>query len=317
MGVIAAREGEKASGAALRWLDEHPQDNLARPGLGRVVFDKRSVSDTLGHGFSGPKLSALTAVPDVVREGTELYAGMDWDGRPILNRVLAAPIELGGSRYTMFVRLRRNTVDPMADTRFYVHEAVLEDYITNSKASPFKTGSDPEVFRGKKSGGTSFYISLARRALGVNEMTKALELPRLILIKSLVRGHTRRLASGKTITVGPYSNTVFAKLKLKTSRNQAGQGDLFGLGEGVGGRGDDDKPEAKTSAAAPVADKAKPVAPANPPKLTPVPPNPEGPTPEEAADPRRKYVTMVRDSGPRQKVLAPSSDRINGSQRIM
>ncbi|MEI7911877.1 MAG: hypothetical protein WCK77_19785, partial [Verrucomicrobiota bacterium] len=39
----------------------------------------------------------------------------------------------------------------------------------NEEASPFKTGSDPEVFRGKKSGGTGFFISLARRALAVNQ----------------------------------------------------------------------------------------------------------------------------------------------------
>ena len=68
----------------------------------------------------------------------------------------------------MFVRVRHNEADPKSDKRFYVHEIVFQKWVENEEASPFKTGSDPEVFRGKKSGGTGFYLSLARRALAVN-----------------------------------------------------------------------------------------------------------------------------------------------------
>ncbi|HOB66622.1 MAG TPA: hypothetical protein PLK50_04105 [Ottowia sp.] len=170
MGTIQAREGEKASDAALRWLAENPQDDLSREGIGKVVFDRKSVFDTLGHGFSGPKLNALAAVPDVVRHGVELDSDMDWDERPLMNRILAAPIELSGNRYTMFVRLLRDTSNPKLPSRFYVHEAVIEKVVTNEEASPLlKFGSDPESYRGRKSGGTGFYVSLARRALGVND----------------------------------------------------------------------------------------------------------------------------------------------------
>jgi len=41
----------------------------------------------------------------------------------------------------------------------HVHKIVLQKWVENKEASPFKTGSDPEVFRGKKSGGTGFYMS--------------------------------------------------------------------------------------------------------------------------------------------------------------
>lgn len=49
-----------------------------------------------------------------------------------------------------------------------MHEVVLENHATKEEASPFKTGADPDVFRGKQSGGTGFYANLARRALAVN-----------------------------------------------------------------------------------------------------------------------------------------------------
>ena len=169
MGVIQATLGEKASDAALRWLVEHPQDGLRRDGLGLVTFDAASIKSTLGHGFSGPKLNALAAVPEVVRHGIEMDASMDWEGRPLLNRILAAPIEIDGRRYIMFVRLRKDVADTQVPAHFYVHEAILESHVANEEASPFKTGSDPDKFRGKKSGGTGFYVSLARRALKVNE----------------------------------------------------------------------------------------------------------------------------------------------------
>ena len=168
MGDIQARPGERASDAAYRWLKDNPQKNIERKGLGTVVFDAKSIEDTLGHGFSGPKLNALTAVRKVIENGAELDSSMSFDGKPLMNWIIAAPVEMEGDRHIMFVRVRHNEADPKSDKRFYVHEVVLQKWVKNEEASPFKTGSDPEVFRGKKSGGTGFYLSLARRALAVN-----------------------------------------------------------------------------------------------------------------------------------------------------
>lgn len=75
---------------------------------------------------------------------------------------------MSGERHLMFVRIRKDVAEPKSKHRVYVHEIVLQKSVENEEASPFKTGSDPEIFRGKKSGGTSFYLSLARRALAVN-----------------------------------------------------------------------------------------------------------------------------------------------------
>ncbi len=52
----------------------------------------------------------------------------------------------------MFVRIRKDVAEPTAKHRFYVHEIVLQEWVENEETSPFKTGSDPDVFRGKKSG---------------------------------------------------------------------------------------------------------------------------------------------------------------------
>jgi len=168
IGAIRTRNGEKPSDAARRWLAANPQNNLVRPGLGRVVFDDKSIDDTLSHKFGEAKLNALVAVPDVVRRGVELYAGKNWDGRPLFNRVIAAPIMLNGDRYILFVRLRRNMTDPNAHDRFYVHEAELERLVENDEANPDKSGPDPDALRGRESHRVGFYVSLARRALAVN-----------------------------------------------------------------------------------------------------------------------------------------------------
>ena len=44
----------------------------------------------------------------------------------------------------------------------------LQKWVGIEEPNPFKTGSDSEVFRGEKSGGTGFYLSIARRAVAVN-----------------------------------------------------------------------------------------------------------------------------------------------------
>jgi hypothetical protein len=72
MGAIQAKVGQKASEAAFEWLDRNPQPDIVRDGLGPVAFDRKSIEDTLWHGFSGPKLNALTAVRQVIEQGAEL-----------------------------------------------------------------------------------------------------------------------------------------------------------------------------------------------------------------------------------------------------
>lgn len=104
----------------------------------------------------------------MIEKGALLDASRSFDGKPVMNWVVAAPVSLDGVRHLMFVRIRKNEADPSSAARFYVHEVLLESHVENEEASPFKSGSDPDVFRGKKSGGTGFYLSLARRALAVN-----------------------------------------------------------------------------------------------------------------------------------------------------
>ncbi|WP_367871875.1 hypothetical protein [Luteolibacter sp. Populi] len=170
--AIQARAGERASDAARRWLAENPQDQLARPGLGQVIFDERSIKDTLGHGFSGPKLNVLVAVPEVIGRGTLIDVSMDHGGKPIRNWILAAPVELGGKRHLLFARLRSEVSDKAGTQgipRFYVHEVAIEERLHQKiESDSLKTGaaSAREVGR---DGGIELYLKLARRALGLKE----------------------------------------------------------------------------------------------------------------------------------------------------
>ncbi|MBX3740250.1 MAG: hypothetical protein KF712_04620 [Akkermansiaceae bacterium] len=125
-GVIQARPGEKASDAAYRWLAENPQHGLERSGLGPVVFNEASIKKSLGHGFSGPKLNALTAVPEVIRNGTLIDVSMDHTGEDLRNWIIVGPVEIDGTRHQLFARLRADTTAKSLQPHFYVHEVILD-----------------------------------------------------------------------------------------------------------------------------------------------------------------------------------------------
>lgn len=145
LGIIQARGGEKASDAAKRWLAENPQDDLARAGLGRIIFNAGSIKNTIMHGFSPLKFNALAAVPDVVRKGVILDRSLDASGKDLLNHVIGAPVVIDGRRHIMFVRLRSELQQPANSPRFYVHEVVLENVLEETGSSPSRLTQTPSI----------------------------------------------------------------------------------------------------------------------------------------------------------------------------
>jgi hypothetical protein len=63
----------------------------------------------------------LKAVPDVIKNGKLIHIEDDYEGKPIKNLFLTAPIVVDNQNKIMFVRIRRNAGDP---NRFYVHEVL-------------------------------------------------------------------------------------------------------------------------------------------------------------------------------------------------
>jgi hypothetical protein len=165
---IQVREGEKPIAAAIRWMQANGPFRLLRAGLGEVVISRAGVKSSLGHGFSGPKLSALTLVPDVIDRGVEIHRSPDWENPKVDHIFLAAPVSVDGRRHVMFVRLKQDMAQPAgvdgAKPRFHVHEVLLEDSLKKNEPDSFKTAPN-SASGGRDSGGTGFMVKLYRELM--------------------------------------------------------------------------------------------------------------------------------------------------------
>ena len=170
-GIIQARPGEKASDAVFRWLKENPQNDLYRPGLGKIIFNDGSVKSSLGHKFSGPKLNSFAAVPAVIQRGVLLDSSMDFTGKDLIHTLLASPITLDGKPMVLFVRLRQDS-RVSGNPHFYVHEVALLDGI--SAPDSFKTGASTSE-GSQPSGGIGRMVNVLRKALSVNPQPESFQ----------------------------------------------------------------------------------------------------------------------------------------------
>jgi hypothetical protein len=130
---------------AKKWVADNFSKPIKREDIGEVIFNERGVDHSLHHDDNTfqSKLDAMKAVPDVIKNGKLIHIADDYEGKPIKNLFLIAPIAVDNLNKVMFVRIRRNAGDP---NRFYVHEVldIPQEKITPS-SNPKPTG--PELYQ--------------------------------------------------------------------------------------------------------------------------------------------------------------------------
>ena len=169
-GAIIADKYGTAIQNARKWANLN-KEIIFRHDIGNIIFDERGVKDSLAHGFSQRKLDAVQAIPETIKSGKIVEVTPDNTGKPQINVIIMAPIQIGENRSILAVRLRKNPGD---EHRFYIHEIVdlPEDNKKGNTIRPL--AHDLTV---NPQGGTALYINILQNILDVKEMGNELPLP--------------------------------------------------------------------------------------------------------------------------------------------
>lgn len=126
--TITKREGVSARNAAMEWASENiPEARTVSTEIGDLIINKKSISDSLAHGFSQAKLDAIPTLIPAFEEGRAAYigSGKDVNGNPITDHYFAYPIDYKGKREYVFCRTRED----QNTHRLYIHEVITGEDI--------------------------------------------------------------------------------------------------------------------------------------------------------------------------------------------
>jgi hypothetical protein len=150
-GFIKAESNKKAKEKTLEWIKTTGDKTIYREDIGEVVFDRAGVKTSFEHRIYQNKLDALPAIPEVIEKGKIIDISNDFDGKPIRNTLIAAPIQIGEKPEILVVRLRMIRGH---NNKFYVHDIFIADRMLKNKGNTIKAGS-----AGKPVGGPSKSIA--------------------------------------------------------------------------------------------------------------------------------------------------------------
>ena len=156
-GFIKAESNKKAKEKTLEWIESTGRKIIHREDIGEVVFDRAGVKTSFEHRIYQNKLDALPAIPDVIEKGKIIDISSDFDGKPIKNTLIAAPIQIGQRHEILVVRLR---MVKGHDNKFYVHDIFIADKMLKNKGNTIKAGS-----AGNPVGGSSKSIAHIKNIL--------------------------------------------------------------------------------------------------------------------------------------------------------
>jgi len=160
-GIIKADECGTAIENARKWVKTHSED-VIRSDIGKVVFDSGAVRNSLSHKFGQRKLDAVQAILTAIKTGKVVSISDDFDGKPIKNIILVAPIKIGHAEKSFLcIRLVKNIGNY---NRLYIHEVFSMNDLKNT-AIPFQTPGTDLTARPQR--GIAIYINILRDILGV------------------------------------------------------------------------------------------------------------------------------------------------------
>jgi hypothetical protein len=137
-GFIKAENNKKAKEKTLEWIVATGDKVIHREDIGEVIFDRAGVKTSFEHRIYQNKLDALPAIPDAMEKGMIIDISNDFDGKPIKNTLIAAPIEIGKKPEILVVRLR---MAKGHNNKFYLHDIFIADTKAKNKGNTIKAGS--------------------------------------------------------------------------------------------------------------------------------------------------------------------------------
>jgi hypothetical protein len=135
---IKVESNKTAKEKTLEWIKETGDKIIYREDIGEVIFDRAGVKTSFEHRIYQNKLDALPAIPDAIEKGKIIDISNDFDGKPVKNTLIAAPIQIGERQEILVVRLR---IAKGHNNKFYVHDIFIADKILKNKGNTVKAGS--------------------------------------------------------------------------------------------------------------------------------------------------------------------------------
>jgi hypothetical protein len=115
------------------FFKEKTGGQVEHPVIGPIALNRKSIKDSLSHGYGAAKVQAIAALPGALPKARLLYSESQRPGQ--VGFVLAAPVQMGGADYYLLAMVRGSE----NGNRLYIHEAVLKEKAQDA----FKTGADP------------------------------------------------------------------------------------------------------------------------------------------------------------------------------
>jgi len=137
-GLIKARNNKEAKEKTIEWIEKYGDKIIYRDDIGEVVFSRSGVKSSFEHRIYQNKLDSLPAIPIVIKKGKVVDISNDFDGKPIKNTLITAPIQIGDKLKIMVVRLR---MVKGQDNKFYIHDILIMNDLIKNKGNTVKAGS--------------------------------------------------------------------------------------------------------------------------------------------------------------------------------
>ena len=166
--TILASDGESGRKAAMKWYDENIGKELSyNTEIGNVTINRRSIKNSLAHGYSQTKLDAIASLPDGFERAVYITSEPDYDGKPEDNHYFVYPITYKGGIQYVFCRAKSD----VNKTSLYIHEVFPIDAIKGHTLQTAAGQSQPHR-------GMSLYLDLLKEVLygkGTNNFDTASE----------------------------------------------------------------------------------------------------------------------------------------------
>jgi hypothetical protein len=139
-GIIVGSDTAITRKAALAWAVTH-HVVIQRSDIGDIEFSKTGVKNSLAHSFYPQKIDAIPAIPSVLEFGKIIDISPDFDGKPLTNIFLAAPIQIGTVSKLLVVRIRKHDG---GCNKFYVHD-IYDVSGAKNMSDTFKPGGSAQA----------------------------------------------------------------------------------------------------------------------------------------------------------------------------
>ena len=137
--IVQKTENISAINVAMQKFNEmYPEEQIVNTVLGDIVINKKSIKNSLAHGFSQKKLDTVVSLVNGMKQAAYLGSMKDLDNNNVDNHFFAYKINYSGKENIVFCRVKENAGQPM---KLYIHEVIDMEELKKRSSSLNETAS--------------------------------------------------------------------------------------------------------------------------------------------------------------------------------